>query len=62
MPVTSEQMDELIRQMKIANQIRLSTFMYEFKMHPVQCKTEKEAEQWCRMLDDMTELARYLDI
>lgn len=37
MPVTSEQMDELIRQMKIANQIRLAELMHEFKMHPIQC-------------------------
>lgn len=45
MPVTSEQIDELIRQMKIANQIRLAEFMREFKMDPVQCRTEKEAVQ-----------------
>lgn len=51
MPVTSEQMDELIRQMKISNQIRLAELMREFKMDPVQCRTEKEAMQWNTLLE-----------
>lgn len=62
MPITSEQMDELIQQMKIANQIRLAALMREFKMNPVQCRTEKEAVQWNTLLEEMTELAKYLDI
>lgn len=62
MPVTSEQMDELIQQMKIANQIRLAELMREFKMNPVRCRMEKEAVQWNTLLEEMTNLAKYMDI
>jgi len=62
MPVTSEQMDELIQQMKISNQIRLAELMREFKMDPVQCRTEKEAMQWNTLLEEMANLAKYIDI
>lgn len=62
MPVTSEQMDELIRQMKISNQIRLAELMHEFKMHPIQCCAAEQKKRWNTLLEEMTNLANYMDI
>lgn len=62
MPVTQAQMDELIRQMKIANQLRLSTFMYNFKIRPVECTSEKEATNWSTLIEEVSDLANYLNI
>lgn len=62
MSVTQKQMDELIRQMKIANQIRLAELMREFQTNPVQCRTDKEVEHWNTLLEETTELANYMDV
>ena len=62
MPVTSEQMDELIRQMKIANQLRLTAVVHDFAVRPATCRTEKEMKEWNKLFDETVSLAKYLDI
>ena len=62
MPVTSEQMDELIRQMKIANRIQIADLMREFKVNPIKCRTDEEVEHWNDLIDSVSNLTQYLDI
>lgn len=60
--VTSEQIDELIKQLKISNQIALTTLIKDFAQNPVKCKIEEEAIQWDTLFNEMTALAKHLGI
>lgn len=62
MPVTSEQMDELIRQMKISNQLLLTSVVHDFAIRPANCRTEEEVKEWNKLFDETVSLAKYLDI
>lgn len=53
MLVTSEQVDALIKQLKISNRIALATLLKDFALNPVTCRTGSEVKQWNGLLNEM---------
>lgn len=59
---TPKQMDELIKQLKISNQIALATLLKDFALNPVTCRTDSEVKQWNDLLNEMVALSNHLGI